>query len=229
MSMRAVVITILAIVVAVAAAPPAEAAGPGEREQFVYRWELTKLASLVGGILLPGEGKGTLTSTPVGGGRIETELLITSEKSRDGEFWRYGAEIDPRLGRAVEAWSSYLFRGKKKSKREPIADEGVLDIASAIYQIRKSPPSQPRTLRIWSEGKIYPVRVVPRGDETRTLPGDRRVATRRYSVEPLQVAGMREWKGSMELWIAKDEAATPVEILVQRPFAGVQLQLDPGA
>jgi hypothetical protein len=33
------------------------------------------------------------------------------------------------------------------------------------------------------------------------------------------------WKGSLDLWLTQDEAATPVEILVERGWAAVRLKL----
>ena len=224
----------LAAVLALAALAPAPAArasdplGPPslDQERFVYRWELKKLAALVGGILLPGHGEGLLTFEPRDNGQLQSELLITSEHSDEGEFWRYGAVIDPGVGRTIRAWSSYLFRGESKSESAEIDQVGVIDVASGIYQIRRDLPERPRRMRIWSDGKIYPVVVLPRGEEVRTLPGDRRVETRHYRIEGVSVPGERHWKGHMDLWIAKDPGRTPVEIHFDRTLMGVRLRLD---
>lgn len=195
-------------------------------ERFVYRWELKKLAALVGGILFPGQGTGLLTFEPRANGRVVSELHITSEHSDEGEFYRYGAEIDPRLGRTIKAWSSYLWRGESKSESAEIREAGVIDVASGIYQIRRDLPDEPRRLRIWSDGKIYPVLVLPGGEETRTLPGGRRVETLHYRIRGLKLPGERHWKGHMDLWIAEDEDRTPVEISFDRSLVGVRLRLD---
>jgi Protein of unknown function (DUF3108) len=205
---------------------PRAAAGSTGKESYSYHWELKKLASLLGGILIPGQGEGLLTYESKANGRLESELLITSSQSEKGEFWRYGAEIDQHAGRTLRAWSSYLWRGETKSKSAQIDEEGVIDVASGIYQIRQDPPTKPRRMRIWSEGKIYPVLVIPKGDEIRILPNDRKVPTRHFQIRGLEIEGERFWKGHLDLWLAKDEIATPVEIHFDRTLVGVRLKLD---
>ncbi|HSL83084.1 MAG TPA: DUF3108 domain-containing protein [Thermoanaerobaculia bacterium] len=225
-------IALAAALLALAAPGPAPAASdpfgappPGE-ERFVYRWELKKLAALLGGILLPGRGEGLLTFEPRDNGHLQSELLITSRHSDEGEFWRYGALIDPDVGRTIRAWSSYLFRGESKSESAEIDQVGVIDVASGIYQIRRDLPEKPRRMRIWSDGKIYPVVVLPVGDEVRTLPGGRRVETVHYRIRGVDLPGERFWKGHMDLWLAKDAGHTPVEIHFDRTLMGVRLRLD---
>lgn len=207
-----------------APAPAMAFEGDGQ-ERFVYRWELKKLAALLGGILLPGRGTGLLTVEP-GDGHVQSELLITSEQSDEGEFWRYGAEIDTDLGQTRRAWTSYLWRGESKSESSRIEEDGVIDVASGIYQLRQDPPDKPRRMRIWSDGKIYPVLVVPEGEETRTLAGGREVETWHFRIQGLDIPGERYWKGHMDVWLAQDEAATPVEIYFNRTLVGVRLRLD---
>lgn len=219
-------IALIALLLVLLLAPAASAGGRDDGERFVYRWELRKLAGLLGGILFPGRGTGLLTVEPRADGRVTSELYITSEKSREGEFWRYGAEIDPQAGRTLKAWSSYLWRGESKSESARIQEAGVIDVASAIYQLRSELPTKARHMRIWSDGKIYPVIVLPEGEETRTLPGGRRVETLHYRIRGLQVPGERQWKGQMHLWLARDDGATPVEIHFDRTLVGVRLRLD---
>lgn len=194
-------------------------------ERFSYRWELKGLAAFLGRILLPGEGRGRLTFEPQGDGRLLARLVITSEHSREGEYYRYGAEIDVEDGRTIEAWSSYVWRGEKSSERSTIEQEGVIDVASGIFRIRRTMPEEPLELRIWSDGRIYPVLVRNLGAGTRTLPGGRRVLARHYRVEGRDVPGERHWKGHMDLWFARDEATTPIEIQFDRALIGVRLRL----
>lgn len=216
----------LAVVLVLALIAPAVGAEAGQNERFVYHWELKKLAALVGGILIPGQGEGLLTFEPRSDGHLLSELLITSEHSGDGEFWRYGAEIDRRAGRTLRAWSSYLWRGESKSESANIDESGVIDVASGIFQIRRDPPTVPRRMRIWSDGKIYPVLVVPMPDETRSLPGDRRVDAHHFRIQGMNVPGERRWKGHVDLWLAKDADSTPIEIHFDRALVGVRLKLD---
>lgn len=196
-----------------------------EAERFSYRWELKGLAAFLGRILLPGEGRGQLTFEPRGDGRLLARLVITSEHSREGEYYRYGALIDVEGGRTVEAWSSYVWRGEKSSERSTIEQEGVIDVASGIFRIRRTMPKEPLELRIWSDGRIYPVLVRNLGSAPRVLPGGRRVLARHYRVEGRDVPGERHWKGHMDLWFARDEATTPIEIQFDRTLIGVRLRL----
>ena len=87
-----------------------------------------------------------------------------------------------------------------------------------------SEPEKSRRMEIWSDGKIYPVVVMPRGTETRKLSG-RSIQTRHYSIRGVQIPGRRKWKGKMDLWLAMDEAATPVEINISRNLADVRMEL----
>jgi len=46
-----------------------------------------------------------------------------------------------------------------------------------------------------------------------------------YRVRGQRISGERFWKGGMDLWLAQDEARTPVRIQVERGFANVRLDL----
>jgi hypothetical protein len=215
--------TLLLATLTVLAATPARATEPVS-EEFRYRWRLGSLLGVVAGLFLPSHGEGVLRVTPADGGNLTSELLITSEDSRRGEYWRYGSEMDPDTGRAVRAWSSYRWRGEEKEKRAEIEEDGVVDMVSGIWAIRRDPPERSRPMEIWSDGKIYPVVVVPRGRETRTIDG-RKIPTRHFTVKGYDVPGKRRWKGSLELWLAEDAAATPVEIRIERTLADLRLEL----
>ena len=192
-------------------------------ERYHYRWSLGGLAGVIGRLFLPGHGEGVLTYR-LEDGRLRSELLVTSEKSDEGEYWQYGSAIDPRTGDSLEAWSAYRWRGKEKSRRQDVEVPGVKDIVAGILDLRHDPPDAPRPMEIWSDGKIYPVVVIPKKREERKI-GDREVMTRRYSIEGVDVEDRRRWKGSMELWLAEDEAATPVEIRLERRLANLHLRL----
>jgi len=208
-----------------AEAPTADVAprAPALDEEFHYRWSLGGLGGLIGRLFLPGSGEGVLSYRREDG-RLHSELLVTSENSDKGEFWQYGSTIDPRTGDSLEAWSAYKWRDKEKSRRQPVETAGVKDIVAGILELRHHPPDRPLSIEIWSDGKVYPVTVEPRGREEREI-GDRKVLTRRYSFEPRNVEGQRRWKGGMEVWITDDENATPVEIRLVRSLAKLHLRL----
>ena len=212
--------------------PLAGAAPAGAIESLDYHWSLRGFLGRLAGVVVPHEGRGQLRSRPVGqngqaeGGRI-TELEITSAEAGRGEFFRYGGEMRAD-GTTAQAWSSYRWRGEEKSHRDPVAEAGVVDVASGIHLIRERQPTGPLHLRIWSDGKVYPVVVDRLATEPVTVPAGNFVADH-YRIRGVKAAGQRYWKGGLDLWLAKDQPATPVRIQVERGFANVRLELLPGA
>ncbi len=221
------VLLVLAVALACAEATPAEAAGAARsegEEVLRYRWDLGGFLGSIASLFIPGQGEGTLTTGPDADGHLRSELHITSPKSRKGEFWRYGAEIEPGGARTLRVWSAYLFRGRAKEKSAELDGDGVIDVASGIYLLRQTPPAASRRMRIWSDGKIYPVAVEPVGREARRI-GSREIAVRHYAVRGVQEEGARFWKGKLDLFLAEDAAATPVEIRLARSGSRVRLLL----
>ena len=192
-------------------------------EEFRYRWQLRNLMGVVAGLFLPNQGEGSLTFERTNG-HLKSELTITSPQSKQEGYFRYGSEVDIRTLQPIRAWSAYSWRGESKSKNEAVKKEGVLDVAAGIYAIRSNPPLKPRRMQIWSDGKIYPVVVIPVGTEMRNLPRGK-MAARHYSIRGVNLRGERRWKGKLDLWLATDEAATPVEILISRNMADVRMEL----
>jgi hypothetical protein len=213
--------------VGVAAASPV-AVVPTADEDFHYHWELRNLVGAVLGLFFPRAGNGELAFKLQKDGHLHGELLITSPLSREGEFWRYGSEIDPRTLQPIRVWSSYYWRGKGKSKSDEVDQKGVLDISCAIYSIRHEPPHKPTDMEIWSDGKVYPVTVLPLGDEVRTV-SQQQVTARHFAIRGRDLPERRHWTAKVDFWLAKDSAATPVEIQISRNLADVRLELLPPA
>ena len=201
-------------------------ASGGAAESFRYSWKLDGFLGAIASLFVPSHGEGLLTIDPQAGGLVRSELLVTSRQTRSEEFFRYGAEWDPESHRTLRAWSDQLWRGEKKTKQVEIENFGVIDVVSGILAIRHEPPTAPRRLEIWSDGRLYPVLVVPHGTEPRELAG-RTIDARRYAVRGLAIPGRKLWKGELELWLADDAQTTPIEILVSRRGARVRLVLDP--
>lgn len=221
---------LLASTLAVFLLPALHASGEGSPldEEFRYDWQLRNFVGAIAGLFLPNQGEGSLTFKTEKNGHVRTELTITSTDTRHGEYFRYGSEIDAKTLQPIRAWSSYSWRGESKSKSEDIDEKGVLDIASGIYSIRHDPPLKPRRMEIWSDGKTYPVVVIPLGAETRTV-GKDKVETRHFSVRGVDLPNRNRWKGKLDLWLAKDGAATPVGILISRNLADVRMDLKAGS
>lgn len=203
--------------------PSVYGAGPAAGESFHYRWRLTRFLGVIAGLFLPREGDGVLSLSAATGSALRSELRITAA-SAGKDFYLYASELDPQTGRAKHAWSEYSWRGETSSKQGQIESEGVIDVASGIYLLRQSPPDQPRPMEIWSDGKIYPVIVVPVGNERRQIAG-KLVETRHLSIRGVEKPGRRFWKAKLDLWLAKDEIATPVEIRLDRRGAALHLEM----
>jgi hypothetical protein len=173
------------------------AATPAAAEALTYQWRLQGVAGRVAGLVLPNHGRGELR-TQLAGGRRTTELEITSPASDRGEYFLYGSEshLD---GSAAVAWSSYSWRGEEKSKRERVETKDVVDIAAGIQLIRDRRPSSPLSMRIWSDGKVYPVTVRHVGTERVAVPAGTFQADH-YRVRGVRVEGERFWKGGLDLW-----------------------------
>lgn len=213
----------VALAAAVLVSSPVRAAG-GEGELLVYRWRLLGFFGVISGLFFPASGEGELSVHRNPDGELVSELLITSRASKTPDYFRYGAQLDPESGRTLRAWSSQLWRGKRKEKESAIDAAGVVDVASAIALLRRERPQVELRLEIWSDGKLYPIAIVPEGRELRTVLG-RRLQTRHYAVRPVELPGRRVWKGELDLWLADDGVATPVEIQVARAPARVRLEI----
>lgn len=211
---------------AVLLVPLCGAGEAGATESLTYRWSLRGFVGHLAGLVVPSQGRGELRTRPNGGGRI-TELEITSPQSDRGEFFLYGGEtgVD---GSTELAWSAYRWRGRDKSERSPVAEDGVVDVASGIQLIRQRLPTEPLRLLIWSDGKVYPVTVQRVATERVVVPAGAFLADH-YRIRGVRASGQRFWKGGLDLWLAKDEQATPIRIQVERGFANVRLELLPDA
>lgn len=207
-------------------AAPARA---GATEDLHYHWRLQGFLGAIAGLFFPHEGFGQLTTTTLENGHLRCELVITAE-DKGPDFWRYGAELDPVAGHTVRAWTSYHFRDRERAEESQLdanTEKGVVDIASSINVLRRNPVKERVEWHIWSDGKLYPVEVVPGPVEGLRIAG-RQVPARHYWVRGIELPGERLWKGHLELWLALDEVSTPVRILVERSFASVLLELQPG-
>ncbi len=211
----------LALTLALAAAPAVAAV---DDERLAYRWRLDGLLGALAGLFVPSDGEGSLTRETLPNGNWKSELLITSAESDDADFFRYGAELEPSELTTVRAWSASHWRGESRSKESAVEAAGVIDIVSGIQVLRRDPPRVPRPLEIWSDGRLYPVLVKPHGLVTKRI-GGRQISARHFVISGVERPGRRFWKGGLELWLADDPAATPVEILVTRSAARVRLEL----
>ena len=193
-----------------------------DREQLDYGWKLKGFTGAILGLFFPDSGDASLV-TETGAGDAFTTVLELTSPHREGEFYRYGSEIGTE-GRPVRVWSAYNFRGKSKERERLIEEEEVVDFASAIHMLRQERPGQVRYLRLWSDGREYPLTVTPSDEELVDCAG-RSWTTRRYVIDGRKVEGEKFWKGRFQIWIADDSEATPVRIVGEKGVLTVRLEL----
>jgi hypothetical protein len=201
----------------------ASAALPAE-EALDYRWSLGGLFGTLARMVLPGRGEGRLTTCLVEDGRLRIELVVTSAEGPAGDYWRYAAVIEPESGRTLRAESAYRYGEKSRERAADLDQEQVIDVASGIHLVRRRRPASPLNLSIWSDGKVYPVVIEPRGWKSVSLPNGRRRAEL-FAIRPRSVPGQRSWNGRIDLYLEEGERARPVSIVVDRRWAKVELVL----
>jgi hypothetical protein len=192
-------------------------------EELDYGWKLKGFGGAIIGLFFPDSGDASLV-TETGPGAAFTTVLELTSPHREGEYYRYGSEIDT-SGRPVRVWSAYQFRGKSKMRERDVEEEEVLDFASAIHMLRRERPAGERYLRLWSDGREYPLTVSPSDEEPVDCAG-RSWTARRYDIEGRKVEGERFWKGRFRIWLADDEEATPVRIVGEKGLLTVRLELE---
>ncbi len=207
-----------------ARAEPTLKAAAGD-ERLVYKWKIEGIKGLILRLVAPGRGEGSLTTILNPEGEFETELHMSAEHRRKGDFWRYGSSVDPVAQRSLRAWSKQKIGDDERVREADLRGEDVIDLASGILLVRRDPPQVPRRMRIWSSGRLYPVVVEPLG-ESRTEFRGRPARVRIYAITGYRVPGEREWKGGLELYLADDESATPVEMAVLNKGVRARLRLD---
>lgn len=221
---RLLVFSILLCIESAGTAVESSEVSASNQEVLRYGWSLKGFVGSMARLFIPGRGEGLLSTRRNEAGNLVSELRVSSSRGRQGEHWMLGAEIDPVAKRTVRAWSSQSFRGKAKEKETELEGEAVIDFTSGIHFLRRDLPERPRRMTIWSNGKLYPVDILPTGSESRRLFGEP-VKVRSYEIRGAHVEGQRFWKGKLELYLADDEFATPVEIRIRRRGAKLILEL----
>jgi hypothetical protein len=193
-------------------------------EHLEYGWKLKGFGGAILGLFFPDSGDASLVTETGSGSSLTTVLELTSPH-REGEYYRYGSELGTG-GRPTRVWSAYQFRGKNKERERAVDNDNdeVLDFASAIQMLRRERPANRRLIRLWSDGREYPLTVSRAGEEQIEC-GGKSWKARRYVIEGRKVEGEKYWKGSFQIWLADDEQATPVRIVGEKGMLTVRLEL----
>jgi hypothetical protein len=197
-----------------------------EGEVLTYRWRIQGVHGFLARLLrfVPTSGDATLSALPTDSGHLICEFKATSEKAATGDHWTFRAELDVAEARTLRIRESKAFRGKSKEKNHELVDLDAIDIVSGIHMLRQSPPDRPRRQTAWSDGKLYPVLVIPRGYDKRKI-GGQAMILRRFTISGLREPGKRFWKTSGDIWLTDDDRAVPAEILYSRGLGQLRLTL----
>lgn len=209
-----------AILIVLLATTQIAGAAEETRQALHYEWTLSGVFGFLARAFLPGRGEGVLNNRLDDQGHLTTELIVTS-RGAENDYWRYGSESDTKADRLLRAWTSYSFRGKQKSKEKRPAERGVVEASSLIYRISEDPPSAEMVLRVWWDGDILPVRIVPLGvDVLATADGP--LDARLFLVRGEPHDG-KKLHGQMRLWLSLADNE-PLDFTVSRSLARVHFR-----
>lgn len=194
-------------------------------EQLAYNWRVEGIKGLLLRLVAPGRGEGTLTTVRNAAGELETELHISAEHRREGDYYLYGSAIDPSTRRSLRAWTAQRVGQKARERKADLEDDDVIDLASGILLVRHNRPAERRRMRIWSNGNLYPVVIEPLGERREPFRG-RQATVGGYAISGDPTREGRPWNGGIELYLADDPSATPVEIFVVNKGVRVRMLLD---
>lgn len=196
-----------------------------DAEVLRFGWGLGGFKGTLARLVIPGRGDAVMRTGRNADGHLVSELNISSPRSRHGDFQRYGAEMTDRSpARTRRAWTTQMFRGRVREREADLAGEEAVDIASSIWRLRHDPSFGVGRARLWSSGNYYPIEITDAGRGWGML-GERRVGTRTFLIEGLRLPDERFWKGRVELVLADDENATPLEIVLRQEGVKVRLVL----
>ncbi len=216
----------LALQPAPALSAGAQATTSDSPELLRYRWHLEGLQGFLAWLVrrVPTSGDGVMTTTPEGAGRVRYEFRATSPKAAEDEHWTYSSELDLSGPRTVRVVDSIKFRGKERQKIYELEQHDVFDLLTGLHMLRHTMPAEEQQTIIWSDRKLYKVRLIPGGLVARRVNGRQRIL-RHFTLRPVREPGVRDWNARAEVWFAVEEPMAPVEIHYRRMLGQVRLEL----
>jgi hypothetical protein len=107
---------------------------------------------------------------------------------------------------------------------QDVEDPSLVSYASAIYRLRWNPPKSPTRISVWSDGRVYPAHIEPLPAHRRKI-GKTKIDVRGYAIRGVVIDGEPAFEDKIDLYFARDDAATPVEIVGKRSLFKVRVQL----
>ena len=181
-----------------------------DAEVLHYRWRTRGLLSFI----FPRSGTATVTTEEARDGRLRSQIRVET----DGEaFWLSGSELDAETLTLRETWSSYRWRGRTKTKRKMVQEEGVVDMVAAILTLRERRPDKKLPLRFLAGSKVYPIQAVPDLEES-----DQVI---RYFLEGMGRRRRERWDDEAEVFVSQQESL-PQHISLIGTMIRIDLELD---
>lgn len=219
----------------------------GNHEEFRYAWRLKGGIRFLAGIFFPTSGVGNLKTT-YGEDSIHSELLITAPNGREGGYYAYESDMEPRGAKTLMTYHGYAW-GKKSRAERTVFDyvkglarihkqtpdevenrvrklpEGEMrDILTAIHYLRQNAPAitHPIQTSIYSDGKEYPVIFRPAERKNFVIAGK---TTNALGFTIVDAPGGKKWPGGVTVWLTNDERRIPARIEISQSVASLQLDL----
>jgi len=219
----------------------------GNHEEFRYSWRLKGGIRFLAGVFFPTSGFGNLKTT-YGDGTIHSELLITAPDGKEGGYYAYESDMEPRGAKTLMTYHGYAW-GKKSRQERTIFDyvkglarirkqtpeevenrvrklpEGEMrDILTAIHFLRQNAATiqHPVQTSIYSDGKEYPVIFKPAERKNFVIEGK---PTNALGFTIVDAPGGKKWPGGVTVWLSNDERRIPVRIEITQSQASLQLDL----
>lgn len=215
-------------------------------EELQYSWRLRGGVRFLAGFVFPTSGVGNLKTTY--GQNVHSELLITAPNGRQGGYYAYESDIDPK-GKTLMTYHGYSWGKKSRNERTifdyvkglarirkttpeetenrvkklPEADE-FRDILTAIHYLRQNSDRIVRPIQtsIYSDGKEYPV-IFQRGERKSFVIEGKTTIAQGFKI--VDAPGGKKWPGGVTVWLSADGRRLPVRIEIQQSIASLQLDL----
>lgn len=218
-------------------------------EQYRYSWRLKGGLGWIARLAFPTSGVGELRNVTRPGSALESQLLITSNNSREG-FYVYRSEIEAGSHRTLMSYHGYSWGSRSRNERtlfdydrlqahireedekqvetrvKPLPGREMRDVLTGIHFLRLNANRINAPLRadIYSDGKLYPVVYKP-GDRVQFALNGQSLPARSFLITAAPGAPAKKWPGGVRVWISEDERRMPLRIEINRGMASLQLDL----
>jgi hypothetical protein len=222
---------------ALQAAPPAQPV-----EKLNYSWSLKGALAWLVRAAVPTSGNGTLETHTTQ--NVHSRLLLTGSSKK--EYFVYESQMDGDGRRTQMSMDGYRWNSRSHEQRvwfdgdrrtarvTKTSEDGVetkmrnipsnapQDVLTSIYFLRQHADevTTPRAMQIYTAGKPYTFRVVPKPVTTT------KVGNQTYRVRPFVMTPVSDDKrGEVRVWFSDDERRIPVRIEMEQKYGTLKLDV----